>query len=90
MKMGPQDEPEAFVDLFEKTAEACDWVRTQWPVLLIPLLTGEAQVAPFSSLRQSLGSPSAAGVAGRPGPVCWRCGNPGHFHVKRAIQNLGH
>ncbi len=23
MKMGPHDDPEAFVDLFEKTAEAC-------------------------------------------------------------------
>ncbi|XP_052421820.1 zinc finger protein 213-like [Carassius gibelio] len=45
MKMGPQDDPEAFVDLFERTAEACGWERTQWPVRLIPLLTGEAQVA---------------------------------------------
>ncbi len=54
MKMGPQDDPEAFVDLFEKTAEACGWARTQWSVCLIPLLTGEAQVAaqqlPIASL----------------------------------------
>ncbi len=27
MKMGPHDDPEAFVDLFEKTAEACGWAR---------------------------------------------------------------
>ncbi len=45
MKMGPHDDPEAFVDLFEKRAEACGWARSQWPVRLIPLLTGEAQVA---------------------------------------------
>ncbi len=45
MRMGPHDDPEAFVDLFEKTAEACGWARSQWPVRLIPLLTGEAQVA---------------------------------------------
>ncbi len=45
MKMGPHDDPEAFVDLFEKTAEAYGWARSQWPVHLIPLLTGEAQVA---------------------------------------------
>ncbi len=45
MKMGPHDDPEAFVDLFEKTAEACGWARSQWPVRLNPLLTGEAQVA---------------------------------------------
>ncbi len=44
MKMGPHDDPEAFVDLFEKTAEACGWARRQWPVRRIPLLTGEAQV----------------------------------------------
>ncbi len=34
MKMGPHDDPEAFVDLFEKTAEACSWARTHWPVHL--------------------------------------------------------
>ncbi len=45
MKKGPHDDPEAFVDLFEKTAEAWGWARSQWPVRLIPLLTGEAQVA---------------------------------------------
>ncbi len=40
MKMGPHDDPEASVDLFEKTAEACGWACSQWPVCLIPLLTG--------------------------------------------------
>ncbi len=44
-KMGPQDDPETFLDLFEKTAEACGWAQTDWPVRLIPLLTGEAQLA---------------------------------------------
>ncbi len=44
-KMGPQDDPEAFLDLFQKTAEACGWPQTDWPVRLIPLLTGEAQLA---------------------------------------------
>ncbi len=44
-KMGPQDDPEAFLDLFEKTAEACGWPQTDWPVRLIPLLTREAQLA---------------------------------------------
>ncbi len=44
-KMGPQDDPEAFVDLFEKTAEACGWPQVNWPVSLIPLLSGEAQMA---------------------------------------------
>ncbi len=43
-KMGPQDDPEAFLDLFEKTAAACGWPQTDWPVRLIPLLTGEAQL----------------------------------------------
>ncbi len=53
-KMGPQDDPEAFLDLFEKTAEACGWPQMNWPVRLIPLLTGEAQLAvqqlPFQNL----------------------------------------
>ncbi len=44
-KMGPQDDPEAFLDLFEKTAEACEWPQMNWPVRLILLLTGEAQLA---------------------------------------------
>ncbi|XP_026106053.1 uncharacterized protein LOC113078001 [Carassius auratus] len=44
-KMGAQDDPEAFLELFEKAAEACGWPREQWPVRLIPLLSGEAQVA---------------------------------------------
>ncbi len=44
-KMGPQDDPEAFLNLFERTAEACGWPQTDWPVRLIPLLTGEAQLA---------------------------------------------
>ncbi len=44
-KMGTQDDAEAFLDLFEKTAAACGWPQTDWPVRLIPLLTGEAQLA---------------------------------------------
>ncbi len=43
-KMGPQDDPEAFLDLFEKTAAACGWPQLDWPVRLIPLLTGEGAV----------------------------------------------
>ncbi|MGL5500949.1 MAG: hypothetical protein ACRDCK_07355, partial [Plesiomonas shigelloides] len=44
-KMGPQDDPEVFIDLFERSAEACGWPKADWPVRLIPLLSGEAQVA---------------------------------------------
>ncbi|KAL0190639.1 hypothetical protein M9458_013337, partial [Cirrhinus mrigala] len=44
-KMGPQDDPEAFLDLFEKTAETGGWPKEQWSMRLIPLLSGEAQVA---------------------------------------------
>ncbi len=44
-KMGPQDDPEAFIDLFERTAEACRWPQVNWPERLIPLLSGEAQMA---------------------------------------------
>ncbi|XP_026140494.1 zinc finger protein 483-like [Carassius auratus] len=44
-KMAPTDDPEAFLDLFERTAEACGWPSDSWPVRLIPLLSGEAQKA---------------------------------------------
>ncbi|XP_048062887.1 neurotrophin receptor-interacting factor 1-like [Megalobrama amblycephala] len=44
-KMGPQDDPEAFLDLFEKSAEVSGWPRDQWPMRLVPLLSGESQVA---------------------------------------------
>ncbi len=42
---GPQDDPKAFLDLFEKNAEAGGWPKEQWPVRPIPLLSGEAQLA---------------------------------------------
>ncbi|XP_057183752.1 uncharacterized protein LOC130550329 [Triplophysa rosa] len=44
-KMGPQDDPEAFLDLYERAAETSEWPREQWALRLIPLLSGEAQVA---------------------------------------------
>ncbi|XP_067236718.1 uncharacterized protein [Chanodichthys erythropterus] len=44
-KMGPLDDPEVFLDLFERSAEACKWPRDQWSMRLVPLLSGEAQVA---------------------------------------------
>ncbi|XP_052434931.1 uncharacterized protein LOC127975148 [Carassius gibelio] len=53
-KMGPQDDPGAFLELFEKSAEACSWPREQWPVRLIPLLSGEAQVAAQQLLVENL------------------------------------
>lgn len=40
-KIGPQDDPEAFTDLFEKSAKACGWPREHWLVCLKPLLSGE-------------------------------------------------
>ncbi|XP_039525223.1 uncharacterized protein LOC120479052 [Pimephales promelas] len=44
-KMGPQDDPEAFLDLFERSAEAREWPKEDWPLRLIPLLSGESQIA---------------------------------------------
>ncbi|XP_067270787.1 putative SCAN domain-containing protein SCAND2P [Pseudorasbora parva] len=39
------DDPEAFIDLFERSAAARDWPKEDWPMRLLPLLSGEAQVA---------------------------------------------
>ncbi len=66
--MGPQDDPEAFLDLFEKTAEACGWPQTDWPVRLIPLLTVGGTAA-ASSEPPGLRRPEASHPpAGRPEP----------------------
>ncbi|XP_048010038.1 uncharacterized protein LOC125244109 [Megalobrama amblycephala] len=35
-KMGPEDDPEVFLDLFERSAEVCGWPRGQWPMRLVP------------------------------------------------------
>ncbi|XP_060774272.1 uncharacterized protein LOC132884447 [Neoarius graeffei] len=44
-KMGPQDDPEAFIALFEQVAEASGWPMEQRAARLLPLLMGEAQLA---------------------------------------------
>ncbi len=49
----------------------------------------EPTAAPPSSLRQSLAHPSAAGAAVRPGPACWRCGDPGHFQDHCPMMEVG-
>ncbi|XP_057175683.1 zinc finger and SCAN domain-containing protein 21-like [Triplophysa rosa] len=43
--MGPEDDPEVFLDLFEKTAETSGWPPEDWARRLLPLLSGEAQLA---------------------------------------------
>jgi len=48
-----------------------------------------APSSPFFSLRQSLGHPPATGVVGRPGPACWRCGDPGHFQDWCPMMEVG-
>ncbi|XP_061582743.1 zinc finger protein 213-like [Cololabis saira] len=44
-KMTEADDPLAFLDTFEAVAEACDWPGAEWAVRLLPLLSGEAQMA---------------------------------------------
>ncbi|KAL7867075.1 hypothetical protein AOLI_G00148890 [Acnodon oligacanthus] len=44
-KMTPQDDPEAFVELFERAAGDWGWPKKDWAIRLLPLLTGEAQLA---------------------------------------------
>ncbi len=49
----------------------------------------EPTTSPQYSLRQSLAHPSAAGAAVRPGPACWRCGDPGHFQDHCPMMEVG-
>ncbi|XP_060779261.1 zinc finger protein 18-like isoform X3 [Neoarius graeffei] len=44
-KMGPHNNPEAFLVLFEQAAEEWGWPVEQRVVCLLPLLTGEGQLA---------------------------------------------
>ncbi|XP_060786790.1 uncharacterized protein LOC132892529 [Neoarius graeffei] len=44
-KMGPRDDPEAFLVLFEEAAEAWGWPVDQRAARPLPLLTGQAQLA---------------------------------------------
>ncbi|XP_051548127.1 uncharacterized protein LOC127437324 [Myxocyprinus asiaticus] len=44
-KLGPEDDPEAFVELFELVMEAAEWPESQWAVRLLPLLSGDVQLA---------------------------------------------
>ncbi|XP_069370615.1 uncharacterized protein [Paralichthys olivaceus] len=47
-RMTPEDDTEAYLDLFEGTAEACGWPEEERAVRLLPLLTGAAQLAAHS------------------------------------------
>ena len=47
-KMGEADDPEAFLQTFQGVAELSGWPRPEWAHRLLPLLTGEAQLAAHS------------------------------------------
>ncbi|XP_054841809.1 uncharacterized protein LOC129333892 [Eublepharis macularius] len=44
-KLGETDEIDAYLEAFERTAEAAQWPQAQWAFILGPYLTGEAQAA---------------------------------------------
>ncbi|XP_039599098.1 nuclear GTPase SLIP-GC-like isoform X2 [Polypterus senegalus] len=44
IKMTPQDDPEAFLKIFERVAQHSFWPKETWPLKLAPLLCGEAQL----------------------------------------------
>ncbi|XP_061738349.1 uncharacterized protein LOC133539960 [Nerophis ophidion] len=47
-RMGDEEDPHAFQDIFSATARACVWPEEEWGVRLLPLLMGEAQRAALS------------------------------------------
>nr|XP_043887672.1 uncharacterized protein LOC122773229 [Solea senegalensis]XP_043891582.1 uncharacterized protein LOC122775615 [Solea senegalensis] len=47
-RMTAEDDPEAYLDIFEGTAEACGWPEEERALRLLPLLTGVAQLAAHS------------------------------------------
>lgn len=44
-KMGPEDDPEAFLKAFEQVASVAGWPQNKWTTLLAPYLMGVAQAA---------------------------------------------
>ena len=44
-KLTPDDEIDAYLELFERTAQWQQWPREEWGAILSPFLTGEAQKA---------------------------------------------
>ncbi|XP_077941374.1 uncharacterized protein LOC144385315 [Gasterosteus aculeatus] len=43
-RMAEGDDGQTFMEAFDATAEACGWPAGDWPVRLLPLLAGEAQI----------------------------------------------
>ncbi|XP_029297916.1 uncharacterized protein LOC115014921 [Cottoperca gobio] len=46
-KMTAEDDPEAFLDIFVGTAEACRWLQAEWGIRLLPLLSGKPSGPPI-------------------------------------------
>lgn len=45
VKMGAEDDVEAYLEAFEKSAEVAGWLRKQWAAIVGSYLSGEAQAA---------------------------------------------
>ncbi|XP_077948365.1 uncharacterized protein LOC144388950 [Gasterosteus aculeatus] len=74
-RMTGDDDVQSFLETFE--AEACGWPAGEWPVRLLPLLTGEAQIAAmglppdWGCCRKTTGGDSAFGQRLRDAATRW-------------------
>ena len=98
-KLGPEDDVEAYLEVFERTARREKWPEDQWAHILSPFLTGPAQqagqdlpaetAAQYPALKQAILAYYGHNLAARAVPrLVLRRPGPG-AHADRAARTSG-
>ena len=88
-KMGETDDAEAFLETFRGVAEVSGWPRQEWAHRLLPLLTGEAQLAAHSLPAGAQRDYEAVDKATPPVPGPHLCRRRSALHLRPAAAGPG-